>query len=152
MNAPLTLPKVRPLLGEGGEVVPPADEIKVAGDGWPIRDEHNYVHQSQLTWWWWPGRCPCPTPSCRTAAYRPRAPAAAPCRASPRPSPRPAPGPIRGEHYHVLTNHSSPRTPPRPARWRSSTQPRTCSAADAAADTTWKPWKLIIGIVQQWRQ
>ena len=33
MNAPLTLAKVRPLLGEGGEVVPPADEIKVAGDG-----------------------------------------------------------------------------------------------------------------------
>ena len=32
-NAPLTLTKVRPLLGEGGEVVSPADEIKVAGDG-----------------------------------------------------------------------------------------------------------------------
>ena len=41
--------KVRPLLSEGDEVVPAADEGEVAGDGGPIRDE-DCVHQSQLTW------------------------------------------------------------------------------------------------------
>ena len=36
--------KGRPLLSEGDEVVPAADEGEVAGDGGPIRDE-DCVHQ-----------------------------------------------------------------------------------------------------------